>query len=189
MALDVDLPTPPDLTNRGLPDAPDAESVSTGGDGPESVSAGEDGPESVSAGEDGPESVAPEEADLRRAELEYALGDGAWREGFAEWAEYTDLSAADVRLAETLNLFRALDLFWDAGAERLRYRGPAIPTDWDDRVGDEGSPAALVRSELDDLGRTVAETIVADYVDWGTAAPVDMVWVAETFDETPPGEE
>jgi hypothetical protein len=155
MAPDVDLPTPPDLTNRGIPDELDADEGVVG------------------------------ERDLHRAELERVLDEGAWREGFEEWAEYTDLSETDVQQAEAVGLFRALDLFWDPDAERLRYQVPEVPGDWDDRVGGEGSPASTVQQELDELGRTVAETIATDYVDWGAAEPADLVWSVQTFGQVP----
>lgn len=136
MALDVDVPTPPDLTNRGVPaELADSEAV-TG------------------------------EGDLRREELEAALDESAWTEGFNEWAHYTDLTETDVRVADEAGLFRELDFFYDPDAERLRYVVPAVPGDWDTRVGDDGSSAGTVANELDDLGRTVAETVALDYVDW-----------------------
>lgn len=119
--------------------------------------------------------------DLRRAEIETVLADGAWREGVEEWTQYTDLSAADVELAEALGLFRSLDFYWDDEADRLRYVVPAVPEDWGERAGSDGVSATTLQSELDDLGRTVAETVAIDYVDWGDGEPTDLVWGVETF--------
>lgn len=156
MALDVEVPTPPDITNRTTPVEFDTEET-TGND-------------------------------RRRAELEAILRDGAWRAGFEEWAEYTDLSAADVALAETLGLFRAFDFFWDPEADRLRYVTPAVPAEWDDRAGEDVSSPRLVETEFDDLGRAVAETVVAEYVDWGSEESSDLVWGVETFGQVPTGD-
>jgi len=158
MTLDIDVPTPPDVTNRGVPDAIDAAEV------------------------------PGSEMTLRREEIEQALRDGAWREGFEQWAGFTDLTEGDVRRADEAELFRSFDFYWDPTEERLRYVTPAVPTDWDDRV-DGGTSGTILQSELDDLGRTVAETIVEDYVDLGDGEPVDLVWSVETFGQIQPGEE
>ncbi|MFB6153903.1 MAG: hypothetical protein ABEJ27_06590 [Halodesulfurarchaeum sp.] len=156
MALDVDVPTPPDLTNRGLP--PGLSIAETAGD----------------------------VQDLRRGELESVLGEGAWREAFEEWAQYTDLSATDIEHATTIGLFRAFDFFWDPDARRLRYVTPAIPEDWTD--AEAVSAPDVVQAELDDFGRTVAETITSGYIDWGEASS-DLVWGVDSFGQVPTGEE
>lgn len=159
MAIDTEIPTPPDLTNRGVPLGLEVDEVDAS------------------------------DLDLRSQELEGVLRDGAWRQGFEEWNQYTDLSADDVRLAEEMELFRALDFYWDPTTERLRYVVPAVPEDWDDRAGDGGLPRSIVQSSLDDLGRTVAETIASDYVDWGSDAPSDLVWSVEAFGQPPTDEQ
>lgn len=156
MALDV--PNPPDLTNRG--DSARFDPVNAISGGPEQ----------------------------RREELEEILHDGAWQQGFDEWAQYTDLTADDVERAEDIGLVGSLDFYWDDEADRLRYVAPEVPDDWTDRSDRSGTPASLVRTELDALGRTVAETIAADYVDWGDEAPSDLVWSVETFGQAPTGE-
>lgn len=125
---------------------------------------------------------------LHRAELEAVLADGAWREGVAEWAQYTELNPADVELAEALGLFRSLDFYWDDVADRLRYVVPAVPEDWDDRAGSEGVSRAILQEELDGLGRTVAEIIATDYVDWGEGEPADLVWGVEAYGQVFTGE-
>lgn len=127
--------------------------------------------------------------DLRRDELEAILREGAWQEAFDEWAEYTDLTEADLRRAADLDLFQAFDFFWDGEAERLRYETPAIPADWGGVVGESLTPAGVVGTELDDLGRIVAETIASRYVDWGSEEPADLVWSVDTFGQVPTGEE
>jgi hypothetical protein len=95
----------------------------------------------------------------------------------------------DVRetLAEA-ELFRSFDFYWDPTEWRLRYVTPAVPTDRDDRA-DGGTSGTILQSERDDLGRTVAETIVEDDVDLGDGEPVDLVWSVETFGRIQPGEE
>lgn len=157
MTSDIELPTPPDLTNRGTPVDLDLDETD------------------------------PLETDLRREELEEILLDGAWREGFEEWAQYTTVSDSDVRLAADLGLFHAFDFFWDFDMGRLRYVTPAVPVDWDDRP-DSGVSASTLQTELDDLGRAVAETIAAEYVDWGEEESSDLVWGVETFGQVPPEE-
>lgn len=97
MALDVDRPDPPDLTNRELP---------TGFD---------------------PDASFDSVADLRRGELETALRDGAWSEAFREWATYTDLTAAEFRLIDARGLFADLDFYWDPAAESLEFEVPELP--------------------------------------------------------------
>ena len=159
MTLDVAVPTPPDITNRGVPETFDMDAV---------------------AGSD---------QNLRRDELEEVLGEGAWQEGFDEWAQYSDLSEVDVELAVELGLFRALDFFWDFETDRLRYVVPAVPETWDDRAGPDGIPAVTLQEELDDLARTVSEIIATDYVDWGDAEAEDLVWGVETFGQVPTEEE
>lgn len=157
MALDV--PNPPDLTNR-----------------------------ENSAPFD-PVNVASSGTDQRRAELEDILRDGAWREGFEEWAQYTDLSEAVVERAAEMGLFGSFDFFWDTQEDRLRYVAPAVPDDWAEGTGQSDVSASFVQSELDDLGRAVAETIATGYVDWGSAESSDLVWSVETFGQVPTGEE
>jgi hypothetical protein len=156
MALDVDVPEPPDLTNRGTPS---------------------DYPHSDELG--GSE-------DFRREELEAMLRDGAWREGFEEWGEYTDLDDEEVRAVADLGLFRDLDFYWDPVDETLRYDAPSVPGDWRERVSESlssTSQASRVETELDDLGRTVLEELQDTYLDWSDEAE-DYVWSEETFGET-----
>jgi hypothetical protein len=155
MALDVAVPTPPDITNRTVPEMVNLDAL---------------------PGSD---------LDLRRAELERILREGAWREGFEEWAQYTDLSEADVGVAVELGLFRGLDFFWDGEAERLRYVVPAVPEEWDERTGPDGVPASRLQEELDELAQTVSESIATDYVAWGEAESSDLVWGVETFGQVP----
>lgn len=155
MGLNVEIPDPPQLSNRGVPS--EFESVEAVGGA----------------------------ADLRRAELEEILQEGAWNEAFGEWLEYTDLSEAEFRVLRDLGLFQQFDIFWDPSEERLRFEAPTLPEDWDERVEatavepDGFGPRA--ESELSDLGQTVVEMLVDAYVDWGEAEAADYVWSEETF--------
>lgn len=155
MASDIDVPTPPDVTNRGTP------------------------------AQFADETAPRRELDLRRADIEAILEEGAWRDGFDEWAQYTDLEKADVAQAEELGLFRAVDFYWDFEAGRLRYVVPAVPAEWDERAGDDRTSASALQGDLDDLARTVAETIASDYVDWGEAGPSDLVSSADGYGQVP----
>lgn len=97
MALTVEPPEPPDLTNRGPPRGIE------------------------------PEDAGDSTSDLRRGELEEMLADGAWAEAFREWAAYTDVTEAEYRTLERHELVQQLDLYWDPTEERLRFEVPEIP--------------------------------------------------------------
>jgi hypothetical protein len=153
MVLDVESPEPPDLTNRGLPS--DLEFT--------------DALESAS--------------DLRRPELEESLREGAWREAFHEWAEYTELTEAEYRTIRDHDLFEQLDFYWDPAAERLRFDVPTTPASWPESDDFEAKAVA----ELTDLGQTVLEMLTETYVDWSEEESPDAVWTEEMYtDETPP---
>lgn len=97
MALAVDTPSPPDLTNRSLPVAVD------------------------------PDDVVDATDDLRREELEAALRDGAWDDAFGEWAEYTDLSETEYAAVHDAGLVRGLDFYWHPTEASIEFALPAIP--------------------------------------------------------------
>ncbi|MFW6449139.1 MAG: hypothetical protein ACOC0X_06315 [Halobacteriota archaeon] len=99
MALDVDPPEPPDLTNRGPP-----------------------------AGYDPEEATGAMDA-FRREELEEVLLDGAWNEAFREWAAYTDLTDEQFERAMAADLIEGFDLYWDPTEKRLRFELPELPED------------------------------------------------------------
>jgi len=75
----VAVPDPPDITNRGVP----------------------------RGFEWADDTVGSEE--FHRAELEDYLQDGAWTEGFNEWAECTGLGETQIRIVDDLGLFGAFD--------------------------------------------------------------------------------
>ena len=100
MALDVENPRAPDLTNRGPPtDVTLSETYGI-------------------------------DSDFRRAELQEFLRDGAWKEAFEEWAKYTDLSDAEYEQIHELGLFEQLDFFWDPNEGRIRAAVPDVPNEW-----------------------------------------------------------
>lgn len=153
MTLDVEVPDPPELSNRGVP--AEFEAVEAVGSS----------------------------ADLRREELEAFLADGAWREGFEEWAQYTDLGEAEFAAARELGLFRAFDFYWDPSDALLRFEAPSVPDDWRRRLDRDALDVTLVGAELQDLGRAVAETLVESYVDRGEGGDGETgyAWGGETF--------
>lgn len=155
MGLDVEVPDPPQLTNRGLPAGLLTDEAVTG----------------------------PNE--LHREELEAILADGAWTEAFEEWAAYTDLTEPEYELVVDLGLVASLDVFWDPVAAALDYEVPTVPDDWDrptDRTPTPSDPlVAKLETELADLGQTVVEMLADGYVDWGETGPTDVVWDEETF--------
>jgi hypothetical protein len=132
MALNVTAPDPPDLTNRGMP-------------------------RGFAWLE---ETLGSEE--FYREDLEDLLQEGAWVEGFDEWAEYTDLDEGQARIVDDLGLFQAFDFYWDPTEDRLRFDAPAVPDDWRERDATESfdpGTVSTVDNELQDLGRTVRDTL------------------------------
>lgn len=105
--------------------------------------------------DDGP----TEDDSLRRDELESVLEDGAWREGFEEWAAYTDLSEREFEVLRERGLFDAFGFAWDVSAEAIDYDVPPVPAD----IGDTATVSRM-DAELDDLGRAVAAAMEA-YLD------------------------
>lgn len=155
MALDVELPDHPQLSNRGVPSG--FESVeAVGGAG-----------------------------DLRREELETILASGAWSEAFEEWSEYTDLTEKEFQVILELGLIEQLDIFWDPSEARLRFDPLEFPDDWVDRMEvtppDEDRLRSKLEGELADLGRTVVEMLEDGYVDWESEESEDVIWSEETF--------
>ncbi|MFC7046927.1 hypothetical protein ACFQH6_17320 [Halobacteriaceae archaeon GCM10025711] len=154
MALDVEVPDPPELANRGVPAAFEpAETVDV--------------------------------ADFRREELETFLDEGAWQEGFDEWAAYTDLTADQFERVQEAGLVDRLDFFWDPRDRLLQFDAPSLPDEWYAGDGPFDEPTvSLVETELSDLGRAVAETLADTYVDWGSDEESDPVWSEETFGQS-----
>lgn len=97
MALEIETPTPPDLTNRPLPSGID------------------------------PTDVLEGTGDLRRDELEVALSEGAWNDAFGEWTEYTDLSEPEFQALYDAGLVHALDFYWDPHDMDIQFELPTIP--------------------------------------------------------------
>ena len=95
MALGVEPPDAPDVTNRGFPSGLGAD-------------------ETVENG-----------ADFRREEVEAVLREGAWREAFGEGAEYTDLNADEFRAVRDGGLFERLDFYWDPVDGALEFEVPS----------------------------------------------------------------
>ncbi|WIV66719.1 hypothetical protein [Natrialbaceae archaeon AArc-T1-2] len=150
MPLDVPVPDPPPLSNRGRPQ--EFEAVAEVGS----------------------------EADLRRGELEEILQEGAWREAFEEWAEYTDLTETEFEIVLDRNLLRELDVFWDPTEERLRAEVDVTPAPDTDAESLSPGTRATIEDALLELGRTVVEVVETAYVDWG-GEETDYVWDEETF--------
>jgi hypothetical protein len=97
MALAVETPAPPDVTNRSLPAAVD------------------------------PETIVDATSELRRGELEAALRAGAWDDAFGEWADYTDLSEAEYTAIHDAGLIEGLDIYWHPDEASIEFELPSIP--------------------------------------------------------------
>ena len=149
MPLDVPTPPPPSLdTDASVADYDDAQ---------------------VSA-----------DADTRRDELDELLDAGAWVEAFEAWAAETELDAHGYAIVGDLDLLAEFDFFWDDFAGRVGFHAPGIPEDWQERdlhpELDTWGTVSTVNASLTSLGRTVADTLEADYVDWEAdyEAPDDL---------------
>jgi len=151
MTLDVSVPEPPDLSNRGAPSDFEWDEETLGGE------------------------------DFHREEFEDLLQEGAWEEGFNEWAQYTDLDERQVRAVDDLGLFQAFDFYRDPTEGRYRFEAPTVPDDWRERDAAgalDPETVSLIDDELRDLGRAVHE-VLEDYLE-GTEEPADD-WDAEAY--------
>ena len=152
MARDVEVPDSPDLSNRGMPREFEWQDETLGSE------------------------------DFYREDIEDLLEEGAWREGFDEWAEYTSLDEEQVGIVGDLGLFQAFDFYWDPTEDRLRFDAPTIPDDWRERDATESLDSATVSTidgALEDLGRTVHE-VLGNYLERNDEAS-DWGWGEETY--------
>ena len=152
MALDVVVPEPPDLSNRGKPRDFELQDETLGS------------------------------KDFYRKDLEDLLQEGAWTEVFNEWTEYTDLDEEQVRIVSDFGLFQAFDFYWDPTDDRLRFDAPTIPDDWRERDVTESldsSTVSMIDAALQDLGRAVHETLEG-YLERNEEAS-DFGWGKETY--------
>ena len=145
-----ETPEPPNLVNRGVPAGFDDTEIDAG------------------------------TADFRRAELDAALREGAWREGFAEWATYADLTDDEFRTIERADLFDAFDFFWDGDDRRLRFEAPRLAVG-DGRSTVDAGIRTRLNAELQELGGVVLGMLSAEYVDWAAEAAPDYLWREETL--------
>ena len=152
MAIDIEAPEPPDLSNRGMPREFEWQEETLGSE------------------------------DFYREDIEDLLQEGAWKEGFNEWAEYTNLDEEHVRIVSDLGLFQAFDFYWDPTEDRLRFDPPSIPDDWRERDAtaslDSGT-VSMIDGELGDLGQAVQE-VLEDYLERNDEAS-DYGWGEETY--------
>ncbi|PSP63062.1 hypothetical protein BRC76_03730 [Halobacteriales archaeon QH_8_67_36] len=99
--------------------------------------------------------------DYRRDEIEAVLADGAWVEGFEEWTAGTDLVESEFDLLVRHGVFDQFDFHWDPSGDQVDYHAPTPSDDVREALG----PAADdVESELDALGRVIAETLENEYL-------------------------
>jgi hypothetical protein len=152
MANDIEVPEPPDLSNRGMPREFEWQEETLGSE------------------------------EFYREDIEDLLQEGAWKEGFNEWAEYTTIDEEDVRLVEDLGLFQALDFYWDPTEDRLRFDAPTVADGSRERERTQSldsSTVSTIENELEDLGRAVQETL-EDYLDRDDVES-DYGWGEETY--------
>ncbi len=148
----MEPPEPPDLSNRGVPSAFAAIEAVGGA------------------------------ADLNRQEIEAVLRDGAWREGFEEWAMYTDLTEPEYHAAIELGLIEGVDFYWDSLEERLAFKPSPVPEDWRDQLSEEPpTDPGTVETAVRELGRTVLNLVDEAYLDPAESEGGDPVWTEELF--------
>ncbi|WP_435358369.1 hypothetical protein [Haloarchaeobius sp. DFWS5] len=113
------------------------------------------------------------DADYRREELEGFLKDGAWEHAFELWAEDTDFTEEEFRIALELGMFEQFDFFWDDFADRVGYHAPGIPEDWKERnyhddLSSWGTVSAI-NANMTELGQVVCDVLKDEYIDWEAA--------------------
>ena len=99
--------------------------------------------------------------DYRREEIAAALAEGAWVEGFEEWTAGTDIAESEFDLLVRHGVFDQFDVYWDPNGDEVDYRAPTLADDAREALG---PGADDVESELDTLGRVVAETLENEYL-------------------------
>ena len=111
-------------------------------------------------------------SEYRREDLETYLAEGAWDQAFAEWSDHTDLEEAEFEIVRDLDLVEQFDFFWDDFAQRVGYHAPGLPEDWRERSLhpdlESWDTVSGINAAMAELGRTVSDTLKADYVDWET---------------------
>jgi len=121
-----------------------------------------------------------EDSEYRRNDLETLLHEGAWTDGFDEWAEHTDLDEDEYEIAVELGMFAAFDFFWDDFADRVGYNAPGIPEDWREKEYhpdlDSWGTVSGINAAMTEFGQTISEVLKTDYIDWEAEydAPDDL---------------
>ncbi|WP_262175131.1 hypothetical protein [Haloarcula laminariae] len=96
--------------------------------------------------------------DYHRDDIEAALADGAWAEGFEEWASETDLAESEFDLLVRHGLIEQFDFYVGPGGDGVDYHVPTLSDDAREALG-SGADIEGAESELATLGRTVAERL------------------------------
>jgi len=108
--------------------------------------------------------------DYRREVLADFLRDGAWERAFDDWRDRTDLDAAAFGVVDDLDMIERFDFFWDEFAGRVGFHAPGLPEDWRERDLhpdlNSWETASTINADMADLGRTVADLLTEEYVDW-----------------------
>lgn len=121
-----------------------------------------------------------ENSDYRREDLETFLHEGAWTDGFEQWADHTDLDEEEYAIALDLGMFEAFDFFWDDFADRVGYNAPGIPEDWRETEYhpdlDSWGTVSGINAAMTEFGQIISEVLKADYIDWEAEydAPDDL---------------
>ncbi len=125
------------------------------------------------------EDGSTETGDGRRDHLGDLLREGAWSDGFHEWADDTHLTTAEYSILREHGLTERIDLRWDAADERVRYAVPELPPGALEAVDHESGEE--LRAALDALADVVATTLETEYLP--REAGGDEFWAGDTSEE------
>ena len=96
--------------------------------------------------------------DYHRDDIEAALADGAWAEGFEEWRAETDLDDSEFDLLVRHGLLEQFDFYIGPDTDGVDYHVPTLSDDAHEALG-SGADVERIEAELAALGRVVAETL------------------------------
>lgn len=116
--------------------------------------------------------------DGRRDALADLLREGAWADGFYEWADDTHVTEAEYAVLREHAIDR-IDFRWDAADERVQYDVPTLSPDV--LAGVDHESGEELRAALDALADTVATTLETEYLP--REAGGDEFWAGDTSEE------
>ncbi len=117
--------------------------------------------------------------DGRRDALVDLLQEGAWADGFREWAEDSNLTTAEYSVLREHGLIEGVDLRWDAADQRVRYAVPDLSAGALESV--DSDTGEELRIAPDALANIVATTLETEYLTRESGG--DEFWAGDTSEE------